>query len=69
MSKFNDFIFEELGPADQFKKIKFLTEEEEKKNSSFNILLLTSESDENESKIYITAQRFIEECKKKRIEC
>lgn len=42
MSKFNDFIFESLGPADQFRKIKLMNEDGHK-DFDLNILVLTTE--------------------------
>ena len=66
MSKFNDFIFEGLGPADQFKKIKVLSEKSNK-SFDFNILILTSKADENPDGLYQTAERLADECTKRGI--
>jgi ribosomal protein S6--L-glutamate ligase len=66
MNKFNDFIFEGLGPADQFKKIKALSETSDK-TFDFNVLILTSKADENPDGLYQTAERLADECTKKRI--
>ena len=64
MSKFNDFIFEALGPAEQFKKIKLMNEGDKEKDSDFNVLVLTTESKKHGEGLFQTASRVGNECKK-----
>ena len=66
MSKFNDFIFEELGPADQFKKIKLMNENGNK-TFDLNVLVLTTESETDGEGLFQTAKRVRKECKRKGI--
>ena len=64
MSKFNDFIFESLGPADQFKKIKLMNEDGHK-DFDLNILVLTTEAETDGEGLFQTAKRVNKECKRK----
>ena len=66
MSKFNDFIFESLGPADQFRKIKLMNEDGHK-DFDLNILVLTTELETDGEGLYATAKRVAKECKKKEV--
>jgi len=62
MSRLNDFIFESLGPSDQFNKIKRMNENDGK-DFDLNILILTTESESNKGGLYQTAKRLSKECK------
>jgi len=69
--KLNKFLLEEMGPADQYKKLKtihkILAEEKEKViPSNVNIIILTSRAD-NESNLSYTTKRIVDECIKRKI--
>jgi len=64
MSKFNDFIFESLGPVEQFKKIKLMNEGNKDEDSDLNVLVLTTESKKHGEGLFQTASRVGNECKK-----
>jgi ribosomal protein S6--L-glutamate ligase len=66
MSKFENFIFDDLTPSEQFKKLK-LVNEKIKNPSDFNVLILTSKSNEQKDNLYQTARRLQDECNKMKI--
>jgi len=63
MSRLNDFIFEGLRPSEQFKKIKWMNENDGK-DFDLNILVLTTEAETDGEGLFQTAKRVAKECKR-----
>jgi len=70
--KLNEYIMRDLGPADLFNKIKVmnkisLNEQKDDFDKSLNLIVLTSRA-ENESQLFHSAKRILDECKKIKIQ-
>ena len=67
MSRFDNHLIELLGPSDQYKKLKTKKIVEAKENTEINVVVITSRNESKKNKLYVTAQRLADTCKKKRI--